>query len=119
VLGGLIGLRDATPPPGAAGGAPAGSPGGTRRRHGSLRLKVRRLKGGRVRARVAGKGVKQVRRVTFRVRGKTLRVDRKRPFKATIARAKLRRHGRTRIAARIVRKDGTRAKRVRRIRARR
>ena len=44
VLGGLIGLRDATPPPGS----------GTRR-HGALRLKVRRLKGGRVRARVVGR----------------------------------------------------------------
>ena len=31
VLGGLIGLRDATPPPGAAGGTPAGSPGGDAR----------------------------------------------------------------------------------------
>ena len=32
VLGGLIGLRDATPPPGAAGGPPAGS--GGKRKHG-------------------------------------------------------------------------------------
>ena len=119
MLGGLIGLRDATPPPGAAGGAPAGSPAGTRRPHGSLRLKVRRLKGGRVRARVVGKGVGQVRRVTFTVRGRRARVDRKRPFRVTVARKRLRRHGRTRIAARIVRKDGTRAKRVRHVRARR
>ena len=118
VLGGLIGLRDAMPPPGAAGGAPAGSPGDARRRHGSLRLKVRRLKSGRVRARVVGKGVKQVRRVTFRVRGKTVRVDRKRPFRVTVARKRLKRSGRTRMAARIVRKDGTRAKRVKRVRAR-
>ena len=86
VLGGLIGLRDATPPPGAAG---AGRRGSGTRRHGSLRLKVRRLKGGRVRARVVGKGVRQVRRVTFRVRGKRVRVDRKRPFRATIARKRL------------------------------
>ena len=114
VLGGLIGLRDATPPPGAAPVAGAGP--GTRR-HGSLRLKVRRLKGGRVRARVVGKGVRQVRRVTFRARGRTVRVDRKRPFKATIARKRLARKGRTRIVARIVRKDGTRAKRVKRVRA--
>jgi hypothetical protein len=115
VLGGLIGLRDATPPPGA-GGAP-GARSGTRR-HGSLRLKVRRLKGGRVRARVAGKGVRQVRKVTFRARGKKVRVDRKRPFRVTIARKRLRRHGRTKVVARIVRKDGTRAKRVKRVRAR-
>jgi hypothetical protein len=115
VLGGLIGLRDATPPPGA-GGAP-GARSGTRR-HGSLRLKVRRLKGGRVCARVAGKGVRQVRKVTFRARGKKVRVDRKRPFRVTIARKRLRRHGRTKVVARIVRKDGTRAKRVKRVRAR-
>ena len=53
VLGGLIGLRDATPPP----GAPARRRAAARhaRRHGSLRLKVRRLKGGRVRARVVGR----------------------------------------------------------------
>ena len=118
VLGGLIGLRDATPPPGAAGGAPAGSPAGTRRPHGSLRLKVRRLKGGRVRARVVGKGVREVRRVTFRVRGKRVRRDAKRPFKATIARKRLKHHGRTRIVARIVRKDGTRVVRAKRVRRR-
>ncbi len=116
VLGGLIGLRDASPPPGA-GGAPAQS-GGGKRRHGSLRLRVRRLKGGRVRARVVGKGVRQVRRVTFKVRGKKVRVDRKRPFRVTVARKRLRRHGRTRVVARIVRKDGTRAKRVKRVRRR-
>ena len=110
-LGGLIGLRDATPPPGAAG-APAGS--GTRR-HGALRLKVRRLHGGRVRARVVGKGVRQVRRVTFSARGKRVRVDRARPFRATIARKRLRRHGRRKVVARIVRTDGTRAKRVKRV----
>ena len=52
-------------------------------------------------------------------RGKRVRVDRKRPLEATLARKRLRRHGRTRIAARIVRKDGTRAKRVRCVRARR
>jgi hypothetical protein len=118
VLGGLIGLRDRTPPPGAGAGAPATS-GASKRRHGSLRLRVRRLKGGRVRARVVGKGVRQVRRVTFRARGKKVRVDRRRPFKVTIARKRLRRHGRTRIVARIVRKDGTRAKRARSVRARR
>lgn len=117
VLGGLIGLRDATPPAGAAGAA-AGSPGAARRRHGSLRLKVRRTRGGRVRARLVGKGVRQVRRVTFTARGKRVRVDRRRPFRVTVARKKLRRHGRTRIAARIVRKDGTRAVRAKRVRRR-
>jgi hypothetical protein len=104
VLGGLVGLRDATPPPGASGGAAGGA---SKRRHGSLRLRVKRLRGGRVRARVVGKGVRQVRRVTFYARGKKVRRDGRRPFKATIARKRLRRHGRTRIVARIVRKDGT------------
>ncbi len=65
-----------------------------------------------------GKGVRQVRRVTFIVRGKRVRVDRKRPFRVTIARKRLRRHGRSRIAARIVRKDGTRAVRAKRVRRR-
>ena len=65
-----------------------------------------------------GKGVKQVRRVTFTVRGKRVRVDRKRPFRVTVARKRLRRHGRTKVVARIVRKDGTRAKRVKRVRRR-
>ena len=71
-----------------------------------------------MRARVVGKGVRQVRRVEFRVRGKRVRVDRKRPFRVTVARKRLKRHGRTKIAARIVRKDGTRAKRVKRVRRR-
>jgi len=116
VLGGLIGLRDATPPPGAAGGPPAGS--GGKRKHGALRLKVRRLKRGRLRLHVVGKGVRQVRRVEFRVRGKRVRVDRKRPFRATVARKRLKRSGRTKVVARIVRKDGTRAKRVKRVKRR-
>ena len=116
VLGGLIGLRDATPPPGAAGGPPAGS--GGKRKHGALRLKVRRLKRGRLRLHVVGKGVRQVRRVEFRVRGKRVRVDRKRPFRATVARKRLKRSGRTKVVARIVRKDGTRAKRIKRVRRR-
>jgi hypothetical protein len=108
VLGGLVALRDRTPPPGAAG---------TAARHGSLRLRARRLKGGRVRVRLAGAGVRQVRRVTFYARGKKVRRDARRPFKATIARKRLRRHGRTRIVASVVRKDGTRAKRARKVRA--
>ena len=112
VLGGLVALRDKTPPPGA-GAAPA------RRRNGSLRLRVKRLRHGRVRVKVVGKGVRQVRRVTFYARGKKVRRDSRRPFKATIARKRLRHHGRTRIVARVVRKDGTKVKRVRKVRARR
>jgi len=77
-----------------------------------------RLKGGRVRARVVGKGVRQVRKVTFHARGKKVRVDRTRPFRATITRKRLRRHGRTEVVAHVLRKDGTRAKRVKRVRTR-
>ena len=103
VLGGLIALRDASPPPGAAA---------VKRRHGSLRLRVRRAKGGRLRLRVVGKGVRQVRRVRFYARGKRVGTDRRRPFKTTV---RLRR-GRTKVVARIARKDGTQVKRVRRVR---
>ena len=67
---GRHGLRRRPRRPGRAArrDAAAGSRRGSRRapgkrRHGSLRLKVRRLKGGRVRLRVVGKGVEQVRRV--------------------------------------------------------
>ncbi len=59
-----------------------------------------------------------MRRVTFRVRGKRVRVDRKRPFRVTFARKRLKRHGRTKVAARIVRKDGTRVARAKRVRRR-
>ncbi len=93
VLGGLIALRDTAAAP----------------RHGALKLRVKRLKRGRVRLRVVG-AVREVRRVRFYVRGKRVRQDAKRPFKAT---AKLRRG---RVAARVVRRDGTRTKLVRRLR---
>ena len=117
MLGGLIGLRDATPPPGAAGGPPAGS--GGRRKHGALRLKVRRLKGGRLRLHVVGKGVRQVRRVDVpgaRTSGCAWIASGRsaRPSRASGCR----RSGRTKVVARIVRKDGTRAKRVKRVRRR-
>jgi hypothetical protein len=105
VLGGLIALRDTAPPPRA------------HRRHGRLRLRVRRVRHGRLKLRVVGAGTRQVRRVTFYARGKRIRVDRHRPFRATVFRRQQARHGRTRLVARIVRKDGTRAKLVRRVRA--
>ena len=58
------------------------------------------------------KGVRQVRRVRFYARGKRVGTDRRRPFKTTV---RLRR-GRTKVVARIARKDGTQVKRVRRVR---
>ena len=113
VLGGLVGLRDVTPPPGApAAGAPA------RARHGSLRLRVRRLRSGRVRVRVVG-AVREVRRVSFYAGGRRIRRDTRRPFRVTVSRRRQSRRHRTRIVARIVRRDGTRAKRARSVARRR
>ncbi len=117
VLGGLIALRDATPPPGAAGGGPGPGAGPGGRRHRRLRLRVRRLRSGKLRLRVVGAGTRQVRRVRFYARGKRIRTDRRRPFRATVSRKRQAKRGRTKVAARIVRKDGTRAKRVKRVRA--
>jgi len=117
VLGGLIGLRDAAPPPGAAApGSPAGAPPRARR-HGRLHLRARRLRSGRLRLRVVGGGSRQVRRVAFYSRGTRVRRDRSRPFRATVSRRRQARRGRTRIVARIVRRDGTRTKRMRSYRA--
>jgi hypothetical protein len=106
VLGGLVALRDAQPPPGAA-------PLAARRHHGSLRLKTKRLRSGKVRVRVVG-AVREVRRVRFYKHGHRVRTDRRRPFTLTVARP----HRRIRVVARILRTDGTRAKRVRHVRPR-
>jgi hypothetical protein len=110
-LGGLVGLRDKTPPPGAQ---PAS--GGKLAKLKRIRLHVRRL--GRKRARVwlMGAGTRQVRRVDFLRGKKRLARDRRRPFARTV------RVGpkRVRLKARILLKDGrkvTRTKRVRRARS--
>jgi hypothetical protein len=104
-LGGLVALRDRTPPPGAA-----------KPRLRKLRLHVRRL--GRRRAKVwlMGAGTRQVRRVDFMRGRKRLARDRRRPFLKRV------RVGprRVRLKARIVLEDGrkvTRTKRVRRARS--
>ena len=55
----------------------------------------------------------------FFLRGHRIRTDRRRPFTATVARKRLRHHGRTRLVARIVRKDGTHVVRARRVHRRR
>ena len=78
---------------------------------------MRRLRSGKLRLRVVGAGTRQVRRVRFYARGKRIRTDRRRPFRATVSRKRQAKRGRTKVAARIVRKDGTRAKRVKRVRA--
>jgi hypothetical protein len=109
-LGGLVALRDKTPPPGAV--PPAGSTGG-RRGLRRLHLHVRRLGRTRVRVRVMGGGTRLVKRVDFLRGKKRLARDRKRPFRRVV------RVGprRVRLKARIVLLDGrkvVRSKRVRR-----
>jgi hypothetical protein len=109
-LGGLVALRDKTPPPGAV--APSGGTGGAKglRR---LRLYVRRLGRKRVRVRVMGGGMSLVRRVDFMRGGKRLARDRRRPFRRVV------RVGprRVRLRARIVLLDGRRVVRARTVRA--
>jgi hypothetical protein len=109
-LGGLLALRDKTPPPGAqAPGGPTGGRRGLRR----LRLHVRRLGRKRVRVRVMGGGTRLVRRVDF-VRGKRrLARDRRRPFRRVVRVGP----GRVRLRARILLVDGRRIVRSRTVRA--
>jgi hypothetical protein len=107
-LGGLVALRDKTPPPGAQ---PVPGPTGGRKGLRRLRLHVRRLGPRRVRVRLMGGGTRLVKRVDF-VRGKRrLARDRKRPFKRVV------RVGprRTRLKARILLKDGRRVTRTKRV----
>ena len=106
-LGGLVALRDKTPPPGRCSRR-AGPEAKAKLRR--MRLHVRRL--GRKRARVwlMGGGTRQVRRVDF-MRGKRrLARDRRRPF-VRIVRVGPRR---VRLRARIVLRDGRRVARARR-----
>ena len=106
-LGGLVALRDKTPPPGA-GPASGGKQAKLRR----IRLHVRRL--GRKRARVwlMGAGTRQVRRVDFMRGKKRLARDRRRPFVRNV------RVGpkRVRLKARIVLRDGRKVVRTKRVR---
>jgi hypothetical protein len=109
VLGGLIALRDRVPPPGAR--APAGSTGG-RRGVRRLRLRVRRLRGGRrARLRVLGGGTRLVRRVDFYRGRKRVARDRRRPFRRVVRLGR----GRVTMRARIVLVDGRRVIRTRRV----
>ena len=109
LLGGLVALRDRTPPPGAA--APSGATGG--RKGLRLGLHVRRLGRRRARVRLMGGGTRLVRRVDF-VRGKKrLARDRRRPFRRVV------RVGprRATLRARILLLDGRRVVRTKRVRA--
>ena len=109
-LGGLVALRDKTPPPGAV--APSGSTGG-RRGLRRLRLHVRRLGRHRVRVRVMGGGTSLVRRVDFMRGTKRLARDRKRPFRKVVRVGSRR----VRLRARILLLDGRRVVRTRTVRA--
>jgi hypothetical protein len=86
VLGGIVLVRDATPPPGAAQPQPAsgGSTGqGTSSAKPRLRLGVRRrCAAKRVRLAVGGRDRGKVRRVTFRVAHRKA-TDRRKPFART------------------------------------
>ena len=108
-LGGLVALRDKTPP---AGAEEVSGPTGGRRGLRRLRFHVRRLGPRRARVRVMGGGTRLVRRVDF-VRGKRrLARDRKRPFRKVV------RVGprRTRLRARILLEAGRRVVRTKRVR---
>jgi hypothetical protein len=107
VLGGLIARRDRVPPPGSS--APAASSGVRR-----LRLRARRLRGGRrARLRVLGGGTRSVRRVDFYRGGKRMARGKRRPFRRVVRIGR----GGVRMRARIVLKDGRRVVRTRRVSA--
>jgi hypothetical protein len=103
-LGGLVALRDRTPPPGAQPRAKA-----KLRR---IRLHVRRLGRKRVRVWLMGAGTRQVRRVDFMRGRKRLARDGRRPFVRNV------RVGpkRVRLNARIVLKGGRKVVRTKRVR---
>jgi outer membrane protein assembly factor BamB len=116
VLGGLVALRDAAPPPGAFGGPPAPEP--------SLRLRTshrkRRLRGGRVcapgrfRASVAGPSRDSVRYVDFRL-GRMRDRDRTEPFTRIIGIRPLERARAVTVRASARLGDGRRVKLRRRV----
>jgi hypothetical protein len=106
-LGGLVALRDRTPPPGT--GPASGRKRAKLRR---IRLHVRRLGRSRARVWLMGAGTRQVRRVDF-MRGKQrLARDRRRPFVRNV------RVGPKRVwlKARIVLRDGRKVVRTKRVR---
>jgi hypothetical protein len=53
------------------------------------RLTRNRLSGGRLRLRVVGTGLRSVKAVTFRINGRRVAIDRRRPFRVTVKLGKL------------------------------
>ena len=99
---------------GGDGGGPAGAPSsapiappGTARRRRQLRLVRNRLSGGRLRIELRGTRVRDVRRVSFRVNGRVVRVDVRRPFRVTLRLRNARQ--RFRIVARVTLRFGLQA----------
>ncbi|HEV2999188.1 MAG TPA: hypothetical protein VGW75_00510 [Solirubrobacteraceae bacterium] len=73
----------------------------------TLRLTRNRLLGGRLRLRVVGIGLRHVRSVTFRINGRRVAVDRRRPFRRTVRLGRLARRS-LRLSATVALDDGRR-----------
>ena len=115
-VGGFYSLHyteDVTQSPSEGGGDDAGpgtgltgAPAAQRARRLGLRFTRNRLRGGRMRLAVRGAGTRRVRAVTFRINGRRIAVDRRRPFRVTL---RLRNARRTfRLSATIRLTGGTR-----------
>jgi hypothetical protein len=117
-LGGLVAVRDATPPPqglGNRGGAMDDRIDGAPVK---LSLRLKRLSRGRVRATVSGPDRALVRRVEFKLGNRRARADARAPFARTISLAGVNR-GRVQTIRAVVRlADGTHTTLVNRIRPR-
>jgi hypothetical protein len=118
-LGGLVAVRDGRPPSGPPRSAPRGCRPKPRL---LLRLRYRRGRRGcargRVRATVTGRDRRGIRRVRFRLGRRRARVDRTAPFSRIVDRGRHRgRAHRHRVGARVLMKDGRRARLSRRFRA--
>ena len=90
-------------PPNRGGSQNAGRPGSGNRM--ALRLTRNRLRGGRLRLRVVGTGLARVKAVTFRINGKRVGVDRRRPFRVTVKLGKKARRV-LRLTAAVTLRDG-------------
>jgi hypothetical protein len=99
--------RDDGPGAGSGPGAAPIAPAGTPQRRRQLRLVRNRLSGGRLRIELRGTRARDVRRVSFRVNGRLVSVDRRSPFRVTLRLRNARQ--RFRIVARVTLRFGQRA----------